>query len=73
MTNEEAKYGVEVFSLVRSIIEKFQNGFYSNKETFYDPQTDPSAEGTDETDAKAQWQIPDFIKEPSPGIELSFE
>jgi Domain of unknown function (DUF4274) len=70
---EEAEHHSEIFILVRSIIENFQNRFYMNQNIFYDPNADPSAEETAYQDPEAEWEIPDFMKESSPGVEINFE
>jgi hypothetical protein len=73
LTEEEAGYDSDIFSLVKSIVDNFQNGFYSNQNIYYNPIEDSAAEETDYIDQKAKWQIPEFMREPSPGIKIDLE
>lgn len=72
-TKEEARFDSDVFELLKNIIDNFQKGIYSNQNIAYDATEDPSAEETDYKDPNAKWVIPDFMKEPSTGIEVSFD
>ncbi len=70
---EEASWAGDVYTLLRKIIENFELNFYKTTLISYNPQTDPKAEGVEETEPKAKWSIPDYLKQPIIGqmeIEL---
>lgn len=73
LSAEEAKNHSEIFILIRSIIENIENKFYKNQNIFYDPDTDSLAEEVAYQDPDAKWEIPNFMKESSPGVEIEFE
>jgi len=73
LTTDEAKFDSDVFLLIRTIIENFQRGFYTNKNIGYNPNDDPSAEETDSKDPNAKWEIPDLMKEPPVGTKIEFD
>lgn len=72
-TKEEASFDGDVFELITKIIDNFRTGFYTNQNIAYDPTDDPSAEETDYKDPKAKWDIPEFMKERSTGVEVDFD
>lgn len=66
-TADEADYESGMFELVRTIMDKLEQGFYRNAEIGYDPSNDPAAEETDVAYPNAKWLIPDQLKTVSPG------
>jgi len=73
LTADEAEWDADIFTLNKLIIENFETGFYKGEEIYYNPKEDPSAEGTDEIDPKAKWEIPGFMKDASAGTKVKFD
>lgn len=61
---EEATYEAEVYTLLRTIMQRWEEGLYQPNLIAYDPSTDALAEALDSTYPQPKWTIPVSLKQP---------
>jgi hypothetical protein len=74
LSEEEAGYEAQTYTLLRNIIDNFAMDFYKSERIAYDPRKDPGAPSDiNYRNAKEKWQIPLYLKAASEGIEIQYE
>jgi len=70
-SEEDAGSNADVYCLLRTIIQNFEDGFYKKHEIAYDPNTDEGAPmDIDYRDPEEKWEIPSWMKVPVQGGDI---
>jgi len=71
---DEADYEADVYSLLRTILERWEATLYQTGLIAYNPQQDSLAEAVDASNPRGKWAIPDYLKQPTTGeLEILLE